>query len=155
MTDVLTADQRHLCMSRIRDRDTHPERMVRSIIHGMGYRFRLHDKRLSGRPDIVLRRLNKLVFVHGCFWHIHKCKYGCVKPSTNSDFWKNKREGNKQRDKAIQRKLRLAGWSVLIVWECELQDTKRLIKRIRKFLSTNKQANKTKSADVLTPAADL
>ncbi len=135
MTDVLTAEQRHRCMSRIRGKDTAPEKCVRRMIHGMGYRYRLHVAGLPGKPDLVLSRLRKVVFIHGCFWHMHRCRFGCVKPETNANFWRNKREGNRQRDAKVRRALRKTGWSVLTVWECELRDENKLQEKLRTFLT--------------------
>lgn len=135
MSDVLTAEQRHRCMAQIRGKDTDPERRVRSMIHRMGFRYRLHNSDIPGKPDIVLPRLRKIVFVHGCFWHMHRCRFGRVKPETNADFWRNKREGNRQRDAKVRRALRKTGWSVLTVWECELRDDNKLQKKLRTFLT--------------------
>lgn len=135
MSDVLTTEQRQRCMAQIRGKDTAPERRVRSMIHRMGFRYRLHGPDLPGKPDIILPRLRKIIFVHGCFWHIHRCRFGLVKPVTNADFWKNKREGNRQRDEKVRRALRKTGWSVLTVWECELQDDNKLQKKLRTFLT--------------------
>lgn len=134
MPDVLTPEQRSRCMSRIRGRDTTPERVVRSVLHQMGYRFRLHRRDLRGKPDIVLTSLKKVVFVHGCFWHMHRCKYGRVVPRTNAAFWRLKREGNVARDRANSAALRREGWAVLIVWECETRDLNRLENRLSKSL---------------------
>jgi DNA mismatch endonuclease (patch repair protein) len=135
MTDVLTAEQRHRCMARIRGKDTDPERNVRSIIHRMGFRYRLHVSGLPGKPDIVFPRLRKVVLVHGCFWHMHRCRFGRVQPATNANFWKTKREGNRQRDAKVRRALRKGGWNVLTVWECELREDDKLRKKLRRFLT--------------------
>ena len=101
----------------------------------MGFRYRLHASGLLGKPDIVLPRLLKVVFVHGCFWHMHRCRFGRVKPVTNANFWKTKREGNRQRDAKVRRALRKAGWNVLTVWECELRESDRLRRKLRTFLT--------------------
>ncbi|MBN2256944.1 MAG: DNA mismatch endonuclease Vsr [Anaerolineaceae bacterium] len=134
MTDVLTPEQRKFNMSRIRNKDTRPEIIVRSLIHRMGYRYRLHNAKLPGKPDLVLTRHKKIVFVNGCYWHMHKCKYGRVKPATNADFWENKRLENVKRDKRNISALKKAGWKVLIVWECWTKNPELLTKRINKFL---------------------
>jgi DNA mismatch endonuclease, patch repair protein len=134
MVDVLNKEQRRYCMSRIRGRDTKPEVIVRSLVHRMGYRFRLHRKQLPGSPDIALPRHRKVIFVHGCFWHMHKCRYGRVKPATNVSFWKTKREANVARDKKNLRKLRRDGWKVLVVWECWTRDPSALKDRLVRFL---------------------
>ncbi len=134
MADVLTPQQRSFNMSRIRNRDTRPEMIVRSIVHQLGYRYRLHKTDLTGKPDIVLVRHRKIIDVHGCFFHMHKCKYGSVVPATNATFWKTKRLSNVERDRRNLRALRREGWRVMIVWECETRNLSTLSKRIEKFL---------------------
>ncbi len=134
MTDVLTPEQRRFNMSRIRNKDTRPEIIVRSLVHGMGYRYRLHSPELPGKPDLVLPRHRKIIFVHGCFWHMHKCRYGRVKPKTRASFWQNKRMGNVERDRKNLAALKREGWKVLVVWECWTRDLERLEKRITPFL---------------------
>ncbi len=135
MVDVLTKKQRSYNMSQIRNKDTRPEILVRSMVHRLGYRYALHRKDLPGKPDMVLTRHRKIIFVHGCFWHMHKCRYGKVKPATNIDFWKSKREGNVARDKRNLRKLRKDGWKVLVVWECWTRKPSALKDRIGRFLN--------------------
>lgn len=135
MVDVLTPAQRRFNMSRIRSRDTKPEIVVRSIVHRMGYRFRLHDKNLPGKPDIVLPRHRKIIDVRGCFFHMHSCRYGRVKPATNNEFWLAKRQSNRLRDKRNARLLRDAGWDVLVIWECETKALDRLERMLGRFLS--------------------
>ncbi len=120
MVDVHTKEQRSFNMSRIRGGDTKPEMIVRSLVHSMGFRYRLHRKDLPGKPDIVLPRHKKIIFVHGCFWHSHNCKYGKVFPKTNSDFWENKRSETVLRDARNIKALRAGGWEVLVVWGCEV-----------------------------------
>jgi len=132
--DVLTPEQRKLNMSRIRNKDTRPEIVVRSLIHRMGYRYRLHVKNLSGKPDLVFPRRRKIIFVHGCFWHMHNCKYGRVKPQTNAEFWENKRLGNIERDRKNLSLLKKDGWKVLVVWECWIRNPQSLADRILIFL---------------------
>jgi DNA mismatch endonuclease (patch repair protein) len=100
----------------------------------MGYRYALHRKDLPGRPDMVLTKHNKIIFIHGCFWHMHKCRYGKVKPATNPEFWQTKREGNVARDKRNLRKLRKNGWKILVVWECQTRHVEKLTKNLQKFL---------------------
>ena len=134
MTDVLTAEQRHRCMSRIRGRNTQPEGIVRRLVHRLGYRFRLHLPNLPGKPDLTLPRLHKIIFVHGCFWHLHRCRYGRVTPATNADFWSRKRSENRERDKRVLGSIRKAGWSVLVVWECQTKDLDKLESRLIAFL---------------------
>jgi len=135
MTDVHSAAQRSFNMSRISSRDTKPELIVRSIVHQMGYRFRLHRRDLPGKPDIVLPSRRKIIFVHGCFWHCHRCRYGKVTPATNAEFWKTKRAANSDRDRRNIRRLRADGWQVLVVWECWTKNiNEALIPRLQTFL---------------------
>ena len=134
MTDNLTPEQRKRNMSRIRSKDTRPEAIVRSIVHGMGYRYRLHYSKLPSKPDLVLPRHKKIIFVHGCFWHMHSCRYGRVRPKTNVDYWQRKRINNVVRDKESIASLRRAGWKVLVVWECWTKNLKPLEKRLKAFL---------------------
>lgn len=122
-------------MSQIRDRDTKPEKTVRSILHKLGYRFRLHRKNLPGRPDIVLPRFQTVIFVHGCYWHRHKgCKY-VYAPKTRIEFWQRKFDENIARDKRTLESLRNQGWRVLVIWECQVTDKKSLANRLNRFLS--------------------
>ena len=132
MPDVHTPKQRSHNMSRIRGKDTKPEIKVRKLLHGMGYRFRLHRKDLPGKPDIVLPRYQTVIFVHGCYWHRHSCRYGKPVPETNRQFWEDKFEANIKRDKRNQSELKSLGWNVVVIWECETKDIQRLEKSIRK-----------------------
>ncbi|MFA5252690.1 MAG: DNA mismatch endonuclease Vsr [Phycisphaerae bacterium] len=134
MVDVLTKKQRSFNMSQIRSKNTSPEIIVRSLVHRMGYRYALHRSDLPGHPDIVLVRHKKIVFVHGCFWHMHHCRYGKVKPATHKKFWQDKRQGNVERDKRNLKKLRSAGWKVLVIWECQIKKPEKLINKISTFL---------------------
>ena len=118
MADVHTPKQRSYNMSRIRNSNTKPEMIVRKLIHKMGYRYRLHRKDLPGKPDLVFSKHRKIIFVHGCFFHMHDCRYGQVIPKTNAEFWKNKRKSNVERDKKNVTELKNDGWDVLIIWEC-------------------------------------
>ena len=109
-------------MSGIRGKDTRPERIVRSGLHRIGFRFRLHDKKLPGSPDLVLPKHSAVIFVHGCYWHRHQgCRYATT-PSTRPEFWQAKFQGNVERDRRNQRELMEAGWRVFIVWECALRN---------------------------------
>ena len=123
-------------MSRIRGKNTHPELIVRSLVHRMGYRYSLHKRNLLGQPDIVLTRYRKIIFVHGCFWHMHRCRFGRVTPATNAKFWQDKRRGTFERDGRNLKKLRNAGWKVLVVWECQIRDIKKLSTGLTKFLKS-------------------
>src|SRR4051812_31813701 len=122
MPDVHTRAQRSRNMAAIRCKDTRPEMAVRSIAHRLGDRYRLHVRELPGHPDLVFPRLRKVIFVHGCFWHMHACRYGRVTPRTRADFWQTKRAGNVSRDHRTMRKLRREGWRILVVWECQMRD---------------------------------
>ena len=107
---------------------------VRRLIHGMGFRYRLHNHKLPGRPDLVFRRFQKIVFVHGCFWHSHDgCESGHI-PGTRIEYWKPKLDGNRRRDEANRRKLVDLGWRILVIWECETRDMQALSDRVRRFL---------------------
>ncbi len=132
--DNLTKKQRSYCMSKIKSKNTNPEILVRSFIHRMGYRFRLHCKELPGKPDIVLPRYKKIIFVHGCFWHRHNCRYGRVIPKTNKKYWDNKRKGNVERFKKNASQLKKLGWNIFIVWECQTRDIEKLKNKISDFL---------------------
>ena len=121
MPDILTPIQRHSCMSRIRGKDTKPEIRVRKGLHRRGFRFRLQDRRLPGRPDITLPKYSVAIMVNGCFWHGHKgCRYA-TKPRTNPEFWETKIERNRHRDEVTTAHLEALGWTVITVWECELR----------------------------------
>ncbi len=135
MADVLTPEQRHRNMASIRSRDTKPEIKVRRLLHGLGYRFKLHGAGLPGKPDIILPRHRKIIFVNGCFWHMHRCRYGKVMPKTNVAFWKKKRLQNRQRDIKTTKNLRIQGWQVLTLWECQIKDDKKFKKMLLGFLN--------------------
>jgi DNA mismatch endonuclease (patch repair protein) len=130
MTDVHTPKQRSFNMSQIHGRDTKPEMRVRKLLHGMGFRYRLHVKDLPGKPDLVFPRARAVLFVHGCFWHMHRCKYGKPAPATNKTFWAEKRRGNADRDKRNRRQLRAAGWQVFEIWECQTRQDDALRTRL-------------------------
>jgi DNA mismatch endonuclease (patch repair protein) len=121
MADVHTPEQRSRNMAAIRGGDTKPEMRVRSLLHALGYRFRLHRKDLPGKPDIVLPKYRTVIFVHGCFWHCHDCRYGRVVPATRAEFWAAKRTGNVARDAKQKAALEAAGWKVIALWECEMR----------------------------------
>ena len=120
MPDVLTPQQRHRCMSHIRSKATKPEMLVRRWLWAHGYRYRLNVKSVPGKPDIVMRKYRTAIFVNGCFWHGHE---GCkmfVLPKTNTEFWQAKIEQNRTRDTRIYDELMLAGWQVIVLWQCNL-----------------------------------
>jgi DNA mismatch endonuclease (patch repair protein) len=131
--DVLTNEQRHYNMSRIHSKNTKPELIVRKFLWSRGFRYRLQRKDLPGKPDIVLPGLHTVIFVNGCFWHMHRCKK-FVLPSTNTEFWYDKLSKNKIRDKKNYRKLKKAGWNYILIWECQLSNNKDKI--LEKLYST-------------------
>lgn len=120
--DNHTPEQRHFNMSRITNKNTKPEEKVKKYLFSQGFRYRKNDKRYPGRPDIVLPKYNTIIFVNGCFWHMHDCK-DFVLPKSNLDYWMPKLEKNKLRDKENIEKLKSMGWKVIVVWECYLKDT--------------------------------
>jgi DNA mismatch endonuclease (patch repair protein) len=134
MSDVFTKAKRSEVMSRIRARDTRPERAVRSMLHRMGYRFRLHRADLPGKPDIVLPRHKTVILVHGCFWHRHEgCRFAYT-PKSRAEFWIKKLESNVVRDRQVKENLSKLGWHVITVWECELRSPDQLSKRLAETL---------------------
>jgi DNA mismatch endonuclease, patch repair protein len=133
--DILSRSERSKRMALIRSRDTKPEWIVRRLVHAMGYRFRLHVRSLPGCPDLVFRSRAKVIFVHGCFWHMHKnC---CRPPKSRLRYWKPKLERNAQRDKRVRRELHRSGWRSLVIWECETDGGDELKRRIRRFLDVD------------------
>jgi len=126
MVDHLSKKKRSWNMSRIRSKNTEPELIVRSLLHKMGYRFRMHRKDLPGNPDIVLPKYKTVIFVHGCFWHRHKGCKRCSTPSTNKDYWQAKFDRNIQNDVKNKDALKKIGWKVLAIWECETTNTEML-----------------------------
>lgn len=133
--DTLTPRQRSERMALVRGKDTKPELIVRSLIHGLGYRYRLHWRELPGTPDLVFTSKRKVIFVHGCFWHRHaNCSLARL-PKSRKEFWETKLQGNVERDARNMRALKRDGWRVLLIWECELKDMSRLTKRIGRFLN--------------------
>lgn len=121
MADILTREKRSWNMSRIKGKDTKPELLLRKLLHRRGFRFRLHDKKLAGKPDIVLPRYRTVIFVNGCFWHRHPgCRYAYT-PKSRQEFWSSKFEATVKRDKEKEERLKTEGWEVIVVWECELK----------------------------------
>lgn len=135
--DRISAAKRRINMQHIRSKDTLPEIVVRRLLYSMGYRFRLHDDALPGKPDIVLRKHMKLILVNGCFWHMHDCKEFYY-PKTNQEFWMAKIQRNVQRDNQVIKELKKLGWDILVVWECETKgkELSRLKGKISDFLNT-------------------
>jgi DNA mismatch endonuclease (patch repair protein) len=131
--DIYSREKRSDIMARVKATDSTPELTVRRLLHGLGYRYRLHRNNLPGKPDIVLTKYKSVIFVHGCFWHHHK---GCKKsklPESNADFWRKKILDNVARDKRTIRELRKTGWKVLVLWECQVGSSK-LKERFNYFL---------------------
>lgn len=131
MTDRITPKRRSWLMSQIRSTDTKPEIAVRSSLHSLGFRFRLHRKDLPGTPDIVLPGRDAVVFVHGCFWHGHRCKKTGM-PKSRMEYWVPKIEANRRRDAKKRRQLKTLGWKVVVVWECELKKPEKLTTKLLK-----------------------
>lgn len=123
-------------MSLVSDKNTKPETVVRSLLHRIGYRFRLHKKDLPGKPDITLPKYKKVIFVHGCFWHGHVGCSRSKRPATNRDFWREKLDKNIERDKVTVNALNQLGWEVLVVWSCEVKDTNKMKTKILSFLDS-------------------
>jgi DNA mismatch endonuclease (patch repair protein) len=132
--DTLSKQERSERMSRVRHKDTKPELIVRSLVHHMGFRYKLHDRSLPGNPDLVFPRRQKIIFVHGCFWHRHgRC--ACTRwPKSRLGFWRPKLEKNQSRDRVTRRRLAKLGWKVLVVWECQLRHLEKLASRVQQFL---------------------
>lgn len=141
--DMFSPERRSEIMGRIGPKDTKPERLVRSLLHRLGYRFRLHRRDLPGRPDVVLPRYRTAVLVHGCYWHLHEgCPAGRL-PTANQEFWRKKLEGNRVRDRRNEAALRRLGWRVVVLWECEIErDLVAVGRRLRRRLARPEPARK-------------
>jgi DNA mismatch endonuclease (patch repair protein) len=135
MPEKFTNAERSRIMAAVKSRDTMPEMVVRRMVYGLGYRFRLHVRGLPGTPDIVLPRHGKIINVHGCFWHLHSCPHGRRAPVNHSRYWRTKREGNAVRDCRNLEALKSFGWKVLTIWECETKDRQLLARRVARFLA--------------------
>ena len=145
MSDRLTRQQRHHCMSRIRGKNTKPEILVRKGLHARGFRFRLHNKKLPGSPDVVLPKYGVAIMVNGCFWHGHKgCRYA-TKPKTNVEFWETKIARNRHRDEVTNAHLEALGWHVITVWECELRGKSIVASRLDALAEEIREAGVAKS----------
>jgi DNA mismatch endonuclease (patch repair protein) len=142
VVDSLSEAERSERMSHVRGRDTKPEMLVRRLVHRMGFRYRLHERRLPGAPDLVFKSRRKVIFIHGCFWHRHSdpsCKLARM-PKSKLDFWQTKLEGNRARDARNQSDLDAMGWRYLVVWECELRHREQLENKLLAFLSEGESA---------------
>ncbi len=138
MVDRLSPERRSALMSKVRGKDTSPEMRVRRLLHSLGYRYRLHDKKLPGKPDLTFVSRRKVIFVHGCFWHRHP---GCKKattPKTRTGYWETKFENNVRRDEQVLGELEKSGWDVIVIWECETHDPHKLEHLLRQFLGKPK-----------------
>ena len=139
--DIFSQEKRSQVMSHVRNRDTRPEKIIRSILHKSGFRFRIQRKDLPGKPDIVLPKYKTIIFVHGCFWHQNE---GCKKalpPKSNVSFWLEKFRKNKERDRKVIRTLQESGWKVIVVWQCEIPKIKNNPEIIKKLISEGVDEN--------------
>jgi DNA mismatch endonuclease, patch repair protein len=142
MPDKFSKAERSRVMAAVKSCNTKPEMIVRRLIHRLGFRFRLYRRDLPGTPDIVLRGSQKIINVHGCFWHMHTCQRKRKAPVNHADYWQKKRQRNVARDLQTLKLLRRQGWKILIIWECQTRDTIQLSKRLTKFLSKPQLTNK-------------
>ena len=150
MADKLSPSRRSANMSAIRSANTKPELIVRRLVTALGYRYRLHRKDLPGKPDIVFGPARKVIFVHGCFWHMHP-KKNCSDsraPKSNTGYWSSKLARNAARDRQNRQRLRALGWRVLTIWDCETKDDARLRARVRKFLGAISHTAASKAATI-------
>ncbi len=135
MADHVQPSERSRIMAAVSSKNTKPEMAVRSIVHKLGYRYRLHSADLPGKPDLVFPSRGKVIFVHGCFWHRHpRCRYAS-QPKTHVTFWKDKFHTNLARDRRVQAELKKLGWEILIVWQCEIKNQEKLSRRLDDFLA--------------------
>jgi DNA mismatch endonuclease (patch repair protein) len=139
MIDRVSEERRSYIMSRVGSKDTGPEMVVRRLLHRLGYRYRLHGRDLPGSPDIVFSRRRKAIFVHGCFWHGHDCRYGHL-PKSRVEYWEAKIADNRARDAHNGEALRALGWGSLTLWQCELADAEALAARLTSFLGPARTA---------------
>ncbi len=131
MVDHISPEKRSWNMSRIRSKNTKPEKIVRSLLHRLGFRFRIHKNNLLGKPDIVLKKYNTVLFVHGCFWHQHKGCSRCFTPKDNINYWKPKLERNVSKFVEDKKNLKKLGWNVVVIWECETKNPENLKRKIQ------------------------
>lgn len=134
MADFMSPERRSAHMAKIRSKDTKPEIMLRRMLHRDGLRYRLHDRRLPGKPDLVFAGRRKVIFVNGCFWHGHDCPVGSRLPKSNTEFWADKRLRNQERDAKQRIQLVDQGWAYLDVWECEVLADEDIVRHVRLFL---------------------
>ena len=134
MKDPFGPDERSRIMRAVKSKDTSPEMAVRRLLFSCGYRYRLHAPDLPGKPDIICRSRSKVIFVHGCFWHGHHCKRGNRIPVANRKYWEGKISRNRNRDRASYGSLRKQEWKILVIWECELKNMKKVERKIQRFM---------------------
>ncbi|MDF7807495.1 very short patch repair endonuclease [Pontiellaceae bacterium B12219] len=142
--DHLTPEKRSWNMSRIKGKNTKPEMLVRSLLHQAGYRFTVNgpkNKKLPGKPDIVLPRYKTVIFVHGCFWHRHPGCKGTTTPKTRTEWWQAKFDRNVSNDRKNQKTLREMGWTVIVIWECELKKPEQVLLGVENLLAAKKHKN--------------
>ena len=156
MTDIVDKATRSKMMSSIKGKHTKPEMIVRRFLHAAGFRYRLHHKDLPGKPDLVLPKYNLVIFVHGCFWHQHQGCHYAYTPASNSEKWKEKLEGNRQRGLIQQQQLLEMGWRVLVIWECGLRHNSLMIDEITQIITSSVQltewpAKPPRSSKVMQP----
>lgn len=137
MIDRVSEERRSYIMSSVGSKNTGPELSVRKLLHRMGYRYRLHKRELPGSPDLVFKRRKKAIFIHGCFWHGHSCKYGKL-PKSKNEYWGPKIGKNRERDEKNMKKLEVLGWAVLVIWQCELKEEEAVKERLVNFLGPTK-----------------
>jgi DNA mismatch endonuclease (patch repair protein) len=137
MSDKFEPDKRKTIMQAVKGKNSKPEKLIRSLIFQLGFRYRLHDSSLPGKPDLVFKSAKKAIFVHGCYWHRHNCKKGNSRPAVNQDFWREKFDSNRKRDERVQQELKKMGWTILVIWECQTKQVgiARLVERIKEFLT--------------------
>lgn len=151
MADIVSEKKRSEMMSGIRGKDTKPELIIRKGLHRSGYRYKLHDSQLPGKPDLVFPKYNAIIFVHGCFWHKHDCHL-FKWPSSRKQFWKDKLLGNEEKDKENNQELRALGWRILLIWECALKGktnlyTSTVLESAAEFLESDKEFLEIRGAD--------
>jgi DNA mismatch endonuclease (patch repair protein) len=134
MADRVSAKQRSKIMASVGTRDTGPELLLRKALYRLGYRYRTHYRKLPGKPDVVFPRWRKAIFIHGCFWHGHGCRWGRL-PKSRLEYWRPKIAANRSRDRRAARAIRRSGWDVLVVWQCELRKLERVLPCVLAFLN--------------------
>lgn len=150
MSDRVPAAKRSAIMRAVKPENTGPEIALRKMLHRLGYRYKLHTRELPGKPDIAFPARRKVIFVHGCFWHGHRCRYGRL-PKTRLEYWQPKIEANRARDTRKTNELLRAGWEIAVVWQCELKDSARTLKKLTSFLGAPGAAGAPKRTKLQNP----